>query len=183
MEDKCEFLSNQICKARHKAVECMKKVISILFVLSLALNILLGAYMLMNSELDLAQAAKDINTPGTYGPPAMEIIDDDVSINTAEVTLQNTLVTGDLYIEGIGEGSVTLDQVEVQGDVFITAGGEFTLVLADCSFGSLAVENSTGAVTIIAQGSTEVDTVELAGEAMLQEDGLAEGAQGFKHVN
>lgn len=161
----------------------MKKVISILFVLSLALNILLGAYMLMNSELDIAQAAKDINIPGTYGPPAMEIIDDDVSINTAEVTLQNTLVTGNLYLEGIGEGTVTLNQVEVQGDVLITAGGEFTLVLADCAFGSLAVENSTGAVTLIAQDSTEVETVELAGEAMLQEDGLAEGAQGFKHVN
>lgn len=167
----------------HKAVDCLKKGISVLFALSLVVNVLLGAAYIRNTSVDTAKAAKDIKRPGTYGPPAMEIIDDDVTVGTADVTLQNTLITGNLYLsEGVGEGTVTLDQVDVQGDVVIAAGGELTLVLADCSLRRVVVEHSGGAVTIVAKGSTSVDSVVAAAETTLQEDGLSDDARGFSDV-
>lgn len=138
--------------------------------------------MIQNYRGDIAEAVKDIRDPGTYGPPTMELIDDDVTINTADVTLQNTLITGNLYLSAsIQEGTITLDKVEVQGEVII-AGGEFTLLMVDSSLPSVTLQQSEGAMTLTAQGATNVGYVEVGTEATLQEDGIDEGAHGFRDV-
>lgn len=52
---------------------------------------------------------------GTYGPSiGTEIVKRDVVVNTAGITLQNMIITGELILaEGIGEGNVFLDNVKV----------------------------------------------------------------------
>lgn len=161
----------------------MKKTLVIILILSVALNILLVAAIANQSfGIPIAEAIKNIKTPGTYGPPAMEIIDGDASISTNEVMLQNTLITGNLHLTGeVNQGTVTLQQVEVQGEVII-AGGNFTLNLSDCTLAKVSLQAGSGAVKIVARGATSVANVAAAAEASLQEDSLAEGAHGFKNV-
>ena len=56
----------------------MKKALVVVLILSVALNLLLVAAIANQSfGIPIAEAIKNINTPGTYGPPAMEIIDGD----------------------------------------------------------------------------------------------------------
>lgn len=161
----------------------MKKALVVVLILSVALNLLLVAAIANQSfGIPIAEAIKNINTPGTYGPPAMEIIDGDATISTNEVTLQNTLITGNLNLTGeVNQGTVTLKQVEVQGEVII-AGGNFTLKLFDCTLAEVSLPEGGGAVKIVASGATNVANVSVAAEASLQEDSLGEGAQGFKNV-
>ncbi len=161
----------------------MKKPLVAVLILSVALNLLLVAAIANQSfGIPIAEAIKNINTPGTYGPPAMEIIDGDATIRTNEVTLQNTLITGNLYLTGeVNQGTITLKQVEVQGEVII-AGGDFTLNLFDCTLAKVSLQEGGGAVKIVARGTTSVANVSVAAESSLQEDALAEGAQGFKNI-
>ena len=161
----------------------MKKALVVVLILSVALNLLLVAAIANQSfGIPIAEAIKNINTPGTYGPPAMEIIDGDATISTNEVTLQNTLITGSLYLTAeVNQGTVTLSQVEVQGEVII-AGGNFTLKLTDCALAKVTVQEEGGAVKIVASGTTSVINASVAADTSLQEDALAEGAQGFQNV-
>lgn len=161
----------------------MKKATSVLLAFSLALNFLIGGFLMYQYlGLPQAKASNIIADPGTYGPPAMEIIDDNTTIITSGVTLQNTLVTGDLILsEEIGQGTVTLDRVEVQGDLIIR-GGSYKLLLVDCTAGRILVQQHDGALTIVARGRTGIGLTLLEGQAQLQEDGLDPGAPGFKDV-
>lgn len=55
--------------------------------------------------------------PGTYGPATgRETINGNVTISVADVTLQNTTISGDLLLaEGVGNGDVKLKNVKVSG--------------------------------------------------------------------
>ena len=98
------------------------------------------------------------------------------------MAMQNTLITGSLYLTAeVNQGTVTLSQVEVQGEVII-AGGNFTLKLTDCALAKVTVQEEGGAVKIVASGTTSVINASVATETSLQEDALAEGAQGFQNV-
>lgn len=161
----------------------MKRALYAVLTLSIALNILLVAAIANQSiGIPRAQAIKELNRPGTYGPPAMEIIDGDATISVNEVTLQNTLITGNLYLtEQVSQGAVKLQQVEVQGEV-IVAGGSFTLDLRDCSLAKLNLLQSMGPVKILAGGASAIPAVQIAGQGTLQEDSLAADAGGFGSV-
>jgi len=149
------------------------------------MNVLFGTIWLYGTfriDAPEVEAQKKIEIPGTYGPPAMEIIDDDATISTADVTLRNTLISGNLYLTAdITGGTITLDRVEVQG-VVIIAGGSYTLKLSDCTLAGVTVQENSGALTIVAGGATGIDMVSLAAETSLQEDGLQDSAQGFNDV-
>lgn len=160
----------------------MKKLVVILLAFSLVLNLLLGVALVKDYELPTVDAYNKIEAPGTYGPPAMEIIDDDATISTADVTLQNTLITGNLYLtEEIGDGTITLNQVEVHGEVIILASSKITLFLNDSVLAKISIQDNGGSVNVVALGLTTIDGVHVAGEAILQEEGLTDG-QGFKGI-
>lgn len=63
------------------------------------------------------------NGAGTYGPiQGVTTLEGNVTITTPGVTLQNTIITGNLYLtEGIGEGDVTLNNVTVKGALIANA--------------------------------------------------------------
>ena len=161
----------------------MKKALIVVTVLSVSLNLLLVAAIANQSfGIPVAEAIKNIDTPGTYGPPAMEIIDGDATVSTNDVVLQNLLITGNLYLTAeVNQGTVALNKVQVQGEVII-AGGNFTLKLADCTLAKITVQQESGAVKVVASGSSSVTNVSVAAETSLQEDALNEGAQGFCNV-
>lgn len=161
----------------------MKKALIAVLVFSISLNLLLiAAIANQNFGLPVAEAIKNISEPGTYGPPAMEIIDGDATINTIDVTMQNLLITGNLILtDQVNEGTINLSSVQVQGEIII-AGSGFTLRLHDCPINKITVQEESPAIKLIASGTTKVDHVSVAAETSLQEDGLAEGALGFRNV-
>lgn len=161
----------------------MKKALIAVLVFSIFLNLLLiAAIANQNFGIPVAEAIKNISEPGTYGPPAMEIIDSDATINTIDVTLQNLLITGNLLLtDQVNEGTINLSAVQVQGEIII-AGSGFTLRLHDCPINKITVQDESPAIKLIASGTTKVDHVSVAAETSLQEDGLVEGALGLCNV-
>ena len=159
----------------------MKKLLYYLLPLSLLLNIFLFGLLTHGIELPAAEAINDIREPGTYGPPTMEVVEKDFTINTVDVTLQNTLITGNLYINTNLDGVITLDRVQVQGQVVISSDSQLTLQLIDCSLVHLSIAEGEGIITIEAKGSTRIDKVDTASLTFLIEDQL-ENAPGFIDV-
>jgi uncharacterized protein YjdB len=120
---------------------------------------------------------------GTYGPfQGTVVIEGNVTINTHGVTLQNTTITGNLYLtEGIGAGDVTLDGVTVQGITKIAGGGRDSIRLLNTSVGAVLVNVPSGQlVRLLAKGSTDVGTLEARTPAILEEEELT--ATGFTKV-
>ena len=123
------------------------------------------------------------NRAGTYGPfQGTVVIEGNVTINTSGVTLQNTTITGNLYLtEGIGAGDVTLDGVTVQGITKIAGGGRDSIRLLNTSVGAVLVNVPSGQlVRLLAKGSTDVGTLEARTPAILEEEELT--ATGFTKV-
>ena len=123
------------------------------------------------------------NRAGTYGPfQGTALLEGNVTVNTPGVTLQNTTITGNLYLtEGIGAGDVTLNGVTVQGITKIAGGGRDSIHLRNTTVGAVLVNApSRRLVRLLAQGSTDVGTLEARTPAILEEDELT-GA-GFTKV-
>jgi len=107
--------------------------------------------------------------PGTYGPASgTEIIEGNVLISAAGVTLQNTKITGSLVLaEGIGAGDVTLKNVIVQGETAVKGGGANSVVFENCTMPAVIVAKE--GVRIVAAGNTSVNIVRLESGAALAE--------------
>ncbi|MGI6534665.1 MAG: S-layer homology domain-containing protein [Peptococcia bacterium] len=123
------------------------------------------------------------NRAGTYGPfQGTALLEGNVTVNTPGVTLQNTTITGNLYLtEGIGAGDVTLDNVTVQGTTKISGGGSNSIHLLNTTIGAVLVNvPSRHLVRLLAQGSTDVGTLEARTPAKLEEEGLT--GSGFTKV-
>lgn len=135
---------------------------------------------------DSISFGKVISAAGTYGPASASdaiTIDGDLEITTADVELRNVKITGDLILgEGIGEGDVTLKGVTVEGDTIVNGGGEHSIHFEDSVLATVIVNKNTGAVRIVATGSTRVIEVQLETPVIIQEEGLDADADGFTNV-
>ena len=123
------------------------------------------------------------NRAGTYGPfQGNSVVEGNVTITTSGVTLQNTTITGNLYLtEGIGEGEVTLINVTVQGTTKKAGGGRDSIRLKDTTLNRVLVNvPSRKLVRLLAQGDTAVGTLEARTPARLEEEGLT--GSGFTKV-
>lgn len=101
------------------------------------------------------------------------MVNGNVTIVSAGVTLQNTKITGDLYIsEGVGTGEVTLDNVSVSGDTIVSGGGMNSIVFINTKLGRLKVEVPDGTpVRVVASGDTSIGMTEVRSESKMQNDG------------
>ncbi|WP_238322988.1 S-layer homology domain-containing protein [Gorillibacterium massiliense] len=114
-----------------------------------------------------------ITKSGTYS----ENVQGNALINTGGVTLQNSSISGDLYIApGVGEGEVTLNNVKIAGSVIVQGGGEHSVILNSVSVGgSLIVNKAGGKIRIVATGTTSVSVVRLESGALLVTKELSAG--------
>ncbi|MFZ5968860.1 MAG: S-layer homology domain-containing protein [Bacillota bacterium] len=120
---------------------------------------------------------------GTYGPETgTQTITGNVTISSADVTLQNTVITGNLVLAaGIGEGNVTLKGVTVQGTTTVNGGGANSIHFEDSILLTVIVNKNNGTVRIVATGSTSVTEVQVQSSARIHEQGLTTGS-GFNNV-
>ncbi|WP_342556029.1 carbohydrate binding domain-containing protein [Paenibacillus sp. FSL R7-0652] len=113
------------------------------------------------------------SVPGIYESK----VDGNLIIRSADVTLQNTTVNGNLLLtEAIGEGTVKLDGVTVTGSVIVKGGGSHSIEIHNSSLNRIVADKRTGPVHIAITGTTQVQemiverktSVELSAESTIQ---------------
>lgn len=113
--------------------------------------------------------AKWITEPGEYTGDFEGI----VIINTEDVTLKNSTITGDLIIaQGVAEGEITFDNVTVTGNTIVKGGGENSIYFNDCSLNGFQVLKEDGNIKIVLNQSTSIKFAKLESGAMLVGDGF-----------
>lgn len=116
-------------------------------------------------------AAYDLS--GTYGPvTGNEVVNNDVVINTTGVILQNMTLNGKLLFgAGIAAGDVTLKNVTVKGETTVQGGGVNSIHLENSVLATIVVDKApaSGAVRIVAEGTTLVSQVIVNSPVILQE--------------
>ncbi|WP_433944274.1 S-layer homology domain-containing protein [Paenibacillus sp. SN-8-1] len=141
------------------------------------------AITLIDSALSNRQVATTTyDKAGTYGTPDQkQIIEGNVVISTPGVILQNVEIKGDLTLgQGIGSGDVTLKNVTVHGTTNVQGGGENSIHFVDSVLVKVVVDKKDGTVRIVAEGSTQVESVVVQTSVKLEESGAT--GKGFTDV-
>jgi|LSQX01.1.fsa_nt_gb hypothetical protein len=122
------------------------------------------------------------NQPGTYGPEeGRETVSGNVTVNVSDVTLQNLVIEGDLFLTaGIGDGDFEADGIVVKGRTIICGGGKDSVVFNNSSLEEVIVYIVDGKVRVVARGDTYIGNVVLESGAHLQEESLT--GDGFGNV-
>lgn len=118
------------------------------------------------------------NQPGTYTHNS----DGNVLINTADVTLKDSNIKGNLIItEGVAKGEVYLTQVTVEGDIIVKGGGENSVYFSDVAInGHLVIDKEDGDLRIVASGQTSIPSTILKSGVKLVEKDLTR--DGFNNI-
>ncbi|MDD3569818.1 MAG: S-layer homology domain-containing protein [Lachnospiraceae bacterium] len=110
-----------------------------------------------------------------------------VTISESNVTLKNTVITGDLYItEGVGLGQIYLDNVSVLGQVIISGTGESyegksSINIKDSYISDMIIAGKNGKPkTVKISGDSTVSNVRVSANAFLEELSNRDG--GFHNV-
>ncbi|GGD84928.1 S-layer homology domain-containing protein [Paenibacillus nasutitermitis] len=140
------------------------------------------AVVILEHSLKVKPAPVIFDKAGTFGPETgSETIKGDVAISVPGVTLQNTIIEGNLtFTDGIGEGDAVLNHVTVKGTTFVQGGGANSIHFADSVLLTIIVDKAAGTVRIVAEGTTTVTSVLMKTGATLEESQLT-GA-GFTDV-
>lgn len=111
-----------------------------------------------------------VTQPGQY----QEDVQGNMVINTPDVVLNNSKITGDLYLtQGVGEGEVTLNNVTVGGSVYVQGGGEHSVIFNNSTVQqSLNINKYNGKVRIQAKGNTTIPvTILNSGASLVSTEG------------
>ncbi len=107
--------------------------------------------------------------PGTY---IAKIINGNAAIEVPNVTLQDTIINGNLIIgEGVGNGNIRLKNVTVTGNTVIRGGGLSTIVIENSKFARIVVFKADSQVRVLSTGTTVVDKVDMLSGGRLEEQG------------
>lgn len=110
---------------------------------------------------------------GNYGTAELQIINKNVVVDAASVTLRNMHIKGDLLIsEKVGEGNVYLDGVIVDGATRVEGGGVNSIHMKNSTIPSLIVKRLNGSVRIVAEGNTKINHSEIMTSTVLEENNL-----------
>ncbi len=119
---------------------------------------------------------------GTYGSAKENtIINGNVVIKQAGITLQNMIVKGNLTIaKEVGSGDATLKSVTVEGSTYVNGGGEHSIYFINVNTGKVFIQKDDGPVRIVASGTSEIDEI-VAGSSIKLEEVNMTGA-GFEGI-
>lgn len=111
------------------------------------------------------------DTAETYGPSeGQATVGGRVLLKASNITLQNTLIHGDLIIDkAVGEGQITLRNVTVLGNTYVQGGGTNSLYLVDCQMGMVYVQKDDKPVRIVVSGSSEIQKMLAESSAIFEE--------------
>ena len=143
------------------------------------------AIVLIDSALNNRTVAKEnlsIDTPGIYGSAQeTKVVNGNVIINVAGVTLENYEIKGDLLLaSGIGSGDVTIKNVKVHGTTNVEGGGENSIHFVDSVLVNVLVNKKDGTVRLVAEGTTTAQKVIVQSSAKLEENELK--GEGFTDI-
>ena len=118
-----------------------------------------------------------------YGPESgLELIEGNAVITSADLTLRNTEVQGDLYItEGVGEGDVILDNVKVHGRTIIKGGGTESISLRDSEMNEIYLEKENGDIQLELRGKTTAQTLDVHSGVLINGEKLT--GRGLETIN
>ncbi|WP_322172745.1 S-layer homology domain-containing protein [Acutalibacter caecimuris] len=129
------------------------------------------------------------NLINTRGETSLGGVFGNVTINTNNVTLRDTVIAGDLYITGgLGLGDVLLDNVRVLGRIVIAGGGESegakaSILLNNVTAQKLQVDPSTGQyVSVRAIGSTDIPKTVVKSPSYIQDD-VRDKSKGLREIS
>lgn len=114
---------------------------------------------------------------GTYGPKTGSVtIDNNVIIDKSGVTLQNTVINGDLTIgAGVGNGDVVLNNVTVKGTTYVKGGGKDSIHINGGDYKQVVMmRTESGQTRIVATDANNIEVV--ISEDATGEDIILEGA-------
>lgn len=131
-----------------------------------------------------------IGTPvkdkGTYS----NNVSGNVMVSTSGVTLDNMVITGDLYITaGVGLGYVTLNNVHVYGQIIVSGAGESnkgdcSIIIKNSSASEMIVDNlSNQYVTVRTMGSTIINKTSVQTNAYLEDKCTSDYGMLYIEVN
>lgn len=126
-----------------------------------------------------------INKPGDH---SLGGVFGRVTINTAHVTLRDTVIAGDLYLTGgVGLGDVCLDNVRVYGKIIVAGGGEAQLGADSIQLNNVEAQvlqidpNVRQIVSIRALGGTNIAETLVKGPAYIQDD-VRDNSKGLRNI-
>lgn len=83
-----------------------------------------------------------------------------VFINSKDVTLKDTQIDGNLYIDqSVGDGSVILNNTNVSGSLFVFGGGENSIKLINAKVKDVYILNQISRVRLYVEGQSEIEQV------------------------
>lgn len=130
----------------------------------------------------VAEAFLSYSAPGTYGPNKdSQTISGDLTLKSSGIKLQNTHITGNLYLENIPGGIVQLNNITVDGAVAVISGQAFSLFMKDCNFNSFSITGTEDEVRLVAEGSTAITSLRTQGWVRLEEQHLT--GNGFTQIS
>ncbi|QGQ97960.1 S-layer homology domain-containing protein [Paenibacillus psychroresistens] len=136
-------------------------------------------------SLDRALTYKNnnFNLAGLYGPTTgVKTIEGDVTIKVSGVVLQNMVINGNLVIsDQVAEGDATLKNVIIKKSAIINGGGVNSIHLENTTIDSLVVNKPTGAVRVVAEGTTRITNTTVQSTATLEE-AIGIKSSGFQTV-
>lgn len=117
----------------------------------------------------VGSASRDMqyNKAGVYGPgTGSQVIEGSVKVGTAEVTLNNLIIKGDLVLEKeIAEGDAFFNGVKVEGKTIIRGGGIHSIHFKDSQLSSVLVEKKGSPVRLSVEGSSVLESVTVGEES------------------
>ncbi|WP_222708536.1 S-layer homology domain-containing protein [Paenibacillus sp. N3.4] len=118
---------------------------------------------------------------GVYGELTKSTLQTNVVIQSANITLQNMHILGDLILaEGIGDGDAYLDRVQVDGVTRIEGGGMNSIHIQNSQIGKLIINRQESAVRVVAEGETVIRETQVLSSAIIEESNLS--GEGFVDV-
>lgn len=107
-----------------------------------------------------------INSAGEH---TLGAVTGDVRIYAANVTLKNTTITGNLFLEtSIGNGDVTLQNVTVSGSTTINGGGPNSIHVQNSTLATVIVDKQDGSIRLVLENGTDVQQVTIRSGAIIE---------------
>lgn len=141
------------------------------------------AVVAIDAALGLQNKADNVfDKAGVYGSAdKTTTINGNVVISADGVTLQNTIIIGNLTIaKEVRDGDVTLKKVTVKGTTNVNGGGENSVHLEDSVLLRIIVDKASGKVRIVAIGSTTVQDIVVNTSVKLEESNVTDS--GFANI-